>query len=400
MPVDLLALPDEMASPRPPRTGRWCLAVLVGSLLSAGLVLLLWPQAWAEFRLWFWCCTLVLPSMGGLALYALRLRAFEDQREYAQSWNLHREQQRALLIERGQRPVEALAFSYCSPAGNNQLAQALWKGAKPLQAIFVEPLALTMRLSQLRPWVRDFTVEEYAQRLADCLGRLMPGLDEDLQRYAGNAPLRLRIRHNQVLSDAEVLSLWQAARGGKGTVDEVVFATEAEDGLLWLDAWLDAPEAFPLVLSLEINLFREPVEGQAESVSAVLLALPAWCARRAVKPMASVHRPVRLLNAANSLDEVLRWGRLEDAGDQVFFTWQSQLSGAVREEVRTAMNALGYSLGEERSHPLDDSLGLPGCAVGNMALIVACEQAACSDQAQLLLLQDASPHGCVIQPIR
>lgn len=399
MPVDLRALPEKLALPQPPCHGRWCLVILLCSLLAGILLVLLWPDDSGRMSLWFWCCVVIFPLMLGLALFALRLRVYEEQREYRDSWNQHQDQQRAALIEQGQRPVDVLAVSYCSPAANNRLAEALRKGSTPLLATYVESQKLTMHLSQLTPQAKLFTADEYRQRLAGFFRQVMAGLDEELQHHARATPLRLRIRHNQILSDDEVLSLWRAAYAGQPLIDQVVFAAE-EDGLLWLDSWLDSTDAFAMLLSLEINLFQAPVDGQAESVSALLFAQRTWCAKHAIEPMAAVHRPVSMTDVVQSLDDALRWGHLAGADDEVFFTWQSQLPGACSGSASIAMRAAGRALDRDRSHQLDASLGSPGCAVGHMGLIVACEQAQADSQPQLLMLQDVSPQCCVVRPFR
>ena len=397
MPVDLSVLPEKLSLPRPPRHGRWCLVVLVCSLVGASLVVLLWPEDRWRMSLWFWCCALVLPLMLGLVLYALRLLAYERRCEYVESWNHSHDEQEQVLIERGQRAMALLATSYCSAAGNNQVAQALRYGSKPLQPIYLESQALTMRLSQLTPPAQLHTKEEYAQRLGAFFQQVMRGLDPELQRYARNMPLRVRIRHNQVLSDDEVLSLWHSSGGGEQLVDQVAFAIQ-DDGLLWLDAWLDEPRTCQLLLSLEVNLFLSPVAEQAESVSAVLLAHPDWCVKQGFAPMALVHRPVQVADQTDALSDALLWGRLQ-AGDTHFFTWQTQLPSEFLCDVNVAMSSAGHPLDTARCQRLDDSFGLPGCAVGNVALIVASEQARADRQAQLVMLQDTSLQVCVVQPV-
>ncbi|MEF9673993.1 hypothetical protein QNM99_25045 [Pseudomonas sp. PCH446] len=165
MPVDLNALPEKLALPQPPGLGRWCLIILLCPLLTSILLFLLWPGDSGRMSLWFWCCALVLPLMGGLVLYALRLLAYERRCDYLESWNLNHEEHQQGLIQKGQRAIALLATSYCSAAGNSQIAQALRLGSKPLQPIYIESQELTLRLSQLKPPARHYTKEEYTQRL-------------------------------------------------------------------------------------------------------------------------------------------------------------------------------------------------------------------------------------------
>jgi len=395
VPVDLRALPEKLPLPRPPHHKRWCLLVLLCSLITAGLVILLWPDNRWRMSLWFWCCAFLLPLMFGLVLYALRLLGYERRSEYVASWNQTHAEQEHMLIGRGQRAIALVATSYASPAGNNQIAQALRLGSTPLQPMYLKPQHQTLRLSQLSPPAQAYTREEYAQRLRNYFDQVMRGLESELQLYACDMPVHVRIRHNQVLGDEEVLSLWKASAASTQAVEPVVYGTE-DDGLLWIDAWLDAPATSELVLSIEANLFLNPVAEHTESVSAVLLAHPDWCAAKGFDPIALIHRPVQLLEQAEALQDAFLWGRIDKANP--YFTWHSQVPADCVADAVVTLRAAGYLPDSEKSHQLDASLGRPGCAVGNIALIAAGEGAKADGQAQLIMLQDASPQVCVVQP--
>jgi hypothetical protein len=395
VPVDLKALPDKFDLPAPPRAGRWCLIVLLCSFLGGAVVVLLWPDDSDHRSLWFWSCALVLPLMSGLLLFALRQSAHERRCDYLRGWNQVREEKERALIQQGQRDIALLATSYATAAGNNKVAEALRKGSKPLSPAYIKAQAQTMRLSPLDSPVPLPTQDQYRQRISKYLQQVMCGLEPEM-RCVGDAPLRVRIRHDQVLDDPEVLSLWRAHRGNERMMDQVTFATQ-DDGLLWLDTWLDDQEADQPVLSLEFNLFLEPVPDHAESVSALLLAPSQWCTKQNITPLALIHRPVRITHLAEDLEDALLWARVPPASNE-YSIWQTQMPVELRTEIALAMSKTGRLFDIAKSHLLDDSLGLPGCAVGHVALIVASEQAATEREAQLVMLQDASPQVCVIQP--
>ncbi|MBC3948669.1 hypothetical protein [Pseudomonas folii] len=396
MPVNIRALPEKLSLPLPPRNKRWCLVVLLCSMIVAGLVFFLWPDSRWRMTPWFWCCVLVLPLMGGVTLYALRLLAFERRTEFVESWNQNRTELEQALIEHGQRPIALLGTSYCSGAGNNLLAQVLRNGSKPLYPTFLKSQGRAVRLSQLSPPAQLHDKAEYTQRLSAYFDQVMKGLEPELQLYASDTPLRVRIRHNQVLCDDEVLALWRSSIGERHAVDQVVFANQ-DDGLLWIDALLDEPAASGLLLSLEVNLFLDPIAEQAESVSTVLLAAPDWCARKGFAPSALIHRPVQISDQADALKDALLWGQIQKGATQ-YFAWYLQMPSDFLCDTTIALNAEGYPPDIEARLTLDDSFGRPGCAVGNIALIVASEGAKADRRAQMIMLQDASPQVCVVQP--
>ncbi|MFK8332308.1 hypothetical protein M2D63_020095 [Pseudomonas sp. BJa5] len=394
MTVDLRALPDKVQLPTPPGKGRWSLVMLLITLLCSGLVVLFWPGDQSRNSAWFWCCAVVFPMLSGVLVFALRLLAYERQYNFAQGWNQSHGQQEHALIRQGQRAIAVLATSYCSPAGNNRLAQALRSGSTPLQPVYLPQRLTTLRLSRLPHPMQQTAGQSGVQRLQGVLQQVMRGLDEDLLRL--KAPVLVRIRHNQLLTDAEVLAVWHSCASDDMAVEQVIFATQ-DDGLFWLDTWLDELGAPALLLSIEINLFAEPVAEQAESVSAVLLALAERCAGQGPEPSAWIHRPVSMSSQAGSVQDVLCWGRIENTTSE-FFTWQLQVPDALLSEMNIVMSGTGYPLDSEKCNRLDDSFGLPASAVGNIAMIIASEQAVADSQPQLVMLQDATPHWCVVRP--
>lgn len=400
MAVDLSSLPERRMLPRQPRHWRWGVVILLCSLVVGGLMVLLWRVDSWHTSFWFWICALLGGLITGLVFYALRLLAYEKHRDYIGSWNESRDELEQSLIRRGQRTVAVLAVSYCSGAGNNKLAQALRLGSKPLQPIYLEGQALTMRLSQLKPPVQNHSKSECAKRLRGFLQQVVRGLESDLEMGARSLAVDVRIRHNKVLCNEELLSIWSAVTTNHRLTDSVVFAMD-DDGVMWLDAWLDAPERHQLLVSVEINLFLNPVAEQAETVTAVLLGSSQWCNTQKIDSIALVHRPVQLECPGRSIKDAVTdaflWGQLR-AGEETYFSWQAQVPGDVLRETSIAVNAARFPFNVARCHRLDDSFGLPGCAVGNVALIVASECAKAEDGPQVVLLQDASAQIFIVRP--
>lgn len=395
MPVDLKALPEQLPLPQPLQHGRWWLMVLLCTLVVGGTVVLLWPQGHWPMSMWFWCCVVVFPLIPGLLAYALRLLTYEKRRDYARSWNESREEHAQVLIIQGRRAVALLTTAYRSGAGNNRIAEALRRGGNPLQPVYLESMAQTMRLNQLEPHVRLHTPQEYAQRLQLYMQQVVIELGPDLHRFAHNKQLCIRIRHNQVLSDDNVLSLWRSAWNKVGIDHQVFFATQ-DDGLMWLDTWLDDPNRH-LWLSLEINLFLEPVAEHAESVCAVLLASYEECIAQKFEPVAWIHRPVRMADPVFALQDAFFFGGLTP-GSKEHFIWLTQIPKDMSGEANIALSTAGYPVDVAMLHQLDSSFGSPGCAVGNVALVLASEQASADHQPQVVMLQDVSPQVFVVRP--
>lgn len=394
MPVDLSVLPAKLALPQAPKLARWCLILLLCSSLVGVLVVLLWPSERWQASLWFWCCVLVLPMTLGIALYGIRYSAYEKHREYILGWNLSHEQQEQALVDAGQRPIGLVSSAYLTGAGSRDVAAALIGRSKPLKPVCAK--APFMRINPLFPVCEPLGPQMYRVRLVEQLEGVLRALKRDLARCQDVAPLHVRIRHNHVLGDEDVLSLWRSCRAGQAFEDAVVFAHN-DDGLMWMDAWLDQQQPFGPLLSLEFNLFLEPVAEHAESVTAVLMAPVDWCASHGISARALIHRPVRISDLSVDLDTSLHWGRLNEVGDE-FRVWYSQLKGDFLGELKMAMRAADQLPSTDCWFGLDEPFGLPGCAVGNMTLILAGEQANEERRGQLVVLQDASRQAFVVQP--
>ncbi|WP_449433886.1 hypothetical protein [Pseudomonas putida] len=395
MPIDLNMLPAKKKLPLPPKTRCWVTIILLCCLLGSSLTILFWPEELKQMSLWRWCSMLLLPLIAGFLLFAFRGIVYQRQCDFVKSWNHRHAEHEQRLIQQGQRAIALLATSYSTPAGNNQLAYALRSGSKPLQPVYLHDMKTVRMASQLPDAGTHDRANKYG-RLQMYLHQVMRGLEDEMQRYGGYSPLRLRIKHNHVLSDDEVVAVWHSCAMDKLSIETLQFAAQ-DDGVLWLDEWLDQPDDCALMLSLEINLFVEPLEGQAESVSALILAQPYFCEQHGFAATAWIHRPVPMSDNAQSLREVLRWGRLgEDS--QPYFVWQTQVPNDYLCRVTIAMSSAGQSLDKEKYMQLDRVLGKPADAVGNLAIIVASEQAAAEDQSQLIMMQDKTPQWFVVRP--
>lgn len=396
MPVNLRELPDKLTPPPFPGKVRWFLLVVLCTATGFGLTLLFHTgEQWSDPTS-FWGRALALPLILGLFLYGLRLLAHETREAYVTGWNRARSEVESQLVDQGRQPIALLASSYCTAGGSEHLAASLRTGSKPLQTVFLPLNSTTMRWSPLVD-PQPYPPEAYAQRVEMWLERVLAAPAVDVNRLFPGQPVQVRIRHNALLADEDVIKIWQCCAQRKGLNIESVRAASSEDGLLWLDNWLDQENAFPLVLSVEFSLFDRPVADQAESMSVVLLARSGFCQAQGLRPSAWIHRPVAMTVEPQSLREVLLWGRVAEEG--LPFTWQAQVPAPRLHEMSMALAETGRALANDACLCLDETLGAPGSAVGNLSLIVAGEQASSDKQPQLLMVQDVTPQWCIVQPV-
>lgn len=395
MPIDLHRLPGKMAVPGDPPLGRWSLLAVTGSLLLSGTIALLWPEGRWHPSPWFWCAVVVFPLLGAFVTLAMALLSRERHGEFVTSWNRNQVRHADRLISEGQVPIALMAAAYRTPAGGEQLAQALRAGTRAMRPCRAATDVATAYLGLLEPCAVDFSEAAYAQRLLALLQPAVRSLDLLIGSLPNGKPLAIRIRHDGTLSDEGMAALWRSVKCPHVACLEPVFANPA-DGLMWIDKWLDAPDPEAWVLSLEINLFTQPVPSHTESVSAVLLARASSVAKHPLTPMAWIHRPVIVGDSARGLDDALLWGHVQQAVPAPF-VWHSQVDPLRLRHLMTGPGPYLVALDPMCCQGLDDSFGRPGAAVGHVAMIIAAEQAVADQQPQLVLLQDSHLQACIVR---
>lgn len=362
------------------------------AVLGGVLALYLWPQSMSTHSAWFWFCILVLPSSVGLVCYSFRLRTYENERDRVNYWNRLHQQQYELQLEKGQRPAGVLGKAFITPIACNKLASAMLSHGSQLQSTYFPHLRHTLTTARLEPSADQISKEGYRIRLTEYLMRLHRMLKSDLSALADDRP-SVRIRHDGSLDNVQIEQVWRDTFPAACIIDECVAGAEG-DGMMWLDAWLDRDEA-TLMLSVEINLFLEPRDGQSESISALLLASPAWLTQHDIKPEALIYRPVIATQDISSLQDMLRWGAL--SADENHTLWRSQVDRDALTQLIQQSEKLGYTPGQHESYILDDLFGEPGAAAGNIAMLCACEHAIFSDKPQWIMITDNTTHQAIVR---
>ena len=393
MPVELKKIPEKLPLPESPSALRWLIVIALIAVVGGILVLYLWPEGMSTHSALFWFCFLVIPLAVGSACYAFRLHAYENERDRVNYWNHLYQEQYDVQVERGRRPVGVLGKAYITPIARNKLASALITHGSQLQSTYFSSLQQVLTTARLDPSTVFVSKESYSERLTHSLIQLLHILESDLSAFPTDK-LSVRLRHDGSLDDVHIAQIWQSIFPASYPVDSFV-VEQKDDGMMWLDNWLDQNES-TLMLSVEINLFMEPRDYQSESISALLLASPGWLAQHDVKPEIVIHRPVIATEDICTLEDMLRWGKLSVDEACALWRWQVDTEAVVR--LIQQSEQLGYSPGQNEDYMADDLFGHPGSALGNIALICACEHAMTSNKAQWVIMTDKTTHQAIVRP--
>lgn len=395
MPVDLKQLkPPKPYPPRGPGIRVW-LAVWVACVVVVdGAILLLWPHKQPASGAIFWLPVAGLPNVLFLAIVIVVRSSYEGAYLHAMFYNDHREQRRRNLIDRGQQTVRVLDYSYRLAVPDGKLASTIAEGtpilkAQPLKdgtasarhtrlpddtdTASVDPL-LTQVLQQVPV---DRTGRLYAQLLAPLVRTIQPLL------RAGLTPAVRLVAVDPANPGAGLTQLQTVIRAMNLYLPDCK-AVAADDGLMPVDAWLDAGEKRPLLV-VAVQLHDKPPEDSAEGGVALLFLRQAVALPDTVTPRATLHRPVTvpLQELAEGLALSMLWGCVTPPMlKQVWLTGfdaqeQTLVTQACR---RTALEPLTKF--EARRAP-DTILGHAGLAASWLAVAAVAEHGA--DASQLIL---------------
>lgn len=395
MPVDLeqIGLPQQYPPPGPPaRT--WLFVWVACMILVVGAVLLLWPRGTPAHGAWFWLLAAGLPNAIFIALVAWSRTYYESAHLHVLFYNEHRERHRLTLIDRGQRALRLVGYAYQLPLQDGTFAKTVIDGpallkAQPLrdgstivrhtrlsdQVASAPSDPLLVQVLQQAPLTREGKL--YAQLLAPLTGMLEKFL------HAGSAPAVRLVVSDPSLAD-EGLRQLRTVVGAFGLPALECDMVIGSDGLMPIDAWLDANETRPLLM-IAVQLHDVPPDGSAEGGAALLLAPETARLPDGITVCAVLHRPVsaQLTELAESIALATLWGKA--APSAVASAWltgfdaheHTQISSACRQ---TRLN--GLTRHEARYAP-DRAIGHAGVAAGWLAIVAAAE---CSSESPQLIM--------------
>ena len=221
MPIELKKIPEKIPLPEPPSAFRWFITIVLISVLGGILALYLWPEKMSTHSAWFWFCIFVIPLSTGLACYAFRLRAYENERDRVNYWNHLHQEQHDIQVKRGRRPAGLLGKAYITPIACNKLASALINHGSQLQSTYFAHFQQAFTTARLEPSTSHFLKEGYSTRLTGYITQLLRMLEPDLSVLPADR-LSVRLRHDGSLDNMQITQIWQAIFPATYHMDSIV----------------------------------------------------------------------------------------------------------------------------------------------------------------------------------
>ena len=322
MPIDLKQLkPPKPYPPRGPGLRVWVVVWIVCVVVVEAAILLLWPHHQPARGAIFWLPVAGLPNVLFFAIYIVARAGYEGAYLHTMFYNDHRERRRRTLIDRGQEAVRVLDYSYRFAVADGKLASTIAERTPVLKAQPLRDGTATARHTRL-PDDTDTTSTDplLAQVLqqvpVDRAGKLYAQLLAPLVRTIG--PLlsvgltpAVRLVVADPANPGDALKQLQTVIGAMNLYLPDCKAVAAADGLMPVDAWLDAVEKRPLLV-VAVQLHDKPPEDSAEGGVALLFLRQTVALPGAVTPRATLYRPVAVppQELAEGLALSMLWGRV------------------------------------------------------------------------------------------
>lgn len=333
MPVDLSPAGRPHAYPQRMRFWPWAFTWFVCNVCAPVIVLLAWPKGEPASGLKFWGWIFGAPN--GLFLVLLGFgRAGYEVLWYRAYWrNHHRDRWLAEKIRFAQRPLHVLGAGYCLPLGGKSLSDVLAGKRSILKAqaprhgpgkivcnrfedndpLLAGPSMTDEEDAQTGDAAELTEAAPIVQMIRSALEPLI-GSIQALSRYEKAYWPLVRVLAEPEIASLRLAQVRDAMRLAALPPLEVQ-AVPAVDGLLVIDAWLDARENRPLLVVAAAWYDDDIDEGLAEGCAAVLLDAGYFKLPQEVIRKAALHRPVAgdAVEPEYGFANAARWGKADAA---------------------------------------------------------------------------------------
>ncbi|EGT0660779.1 hypothetical protein JAF83_000935 [Citrobacter werkmanii] len=171
---------------------------------------------------------------------------------------------------RGQPEIGVLGISYETPVASHKLSAALLQGGSELQTYYSPARQTILTTAMFSSSMATKSATEYRLRMETQLRAALYQLQTELAQFPGQ--LAVRLVRDKILINKRIVAAWNAIFTAPERVYDIQISSE-NHGVMWIDEWLDKEDE-TLLLSVEINVFEQARDQEAESVSALLLASP------------------------------------------------------------------------------------------------------------------------------
>ncbi|MEJ8798384.1 hypothetical protein WKR88_19015 [Trinickia caryophylli] len=371
-----------------------------------GAVLLLWPKDLPAHGALFWLLIAGLPNAVFVALVALNRADYESRHLRVLYYNDHRERRRMELVEEGQQSLKVFGYAYRLPLECGTFAQTVAKGmsllkAQPLRdgTTIVRHLLLPEddESDVVDPRLRQVLAQSSLTREGKLYAQLLAPLLDIIDGLAVSGVLpAVRLMVDDDVPPGQALQQIRVVLGAFHLPALECRVIPGCDGLMPVDAWLDAKETRPLLL-MAAALHDVPPAESTEGGVAILLAPETLRLPSELVSCATIHRPVS--RPADEFGEgvalSLLWGKA--APSSVERAWVTGFAEDQHALIGVACRRTGLErlTTHESRFNQDRVVGHAGNAAGWLAVTAAAEYG--GERPQLILNRARTMQAAIVR---
>lgn len=402
MPVDLSAIPDVAIRKRPPLLKRWLVVLLIFFVFSGLLTSWLWPAHKTTHGALFWHCFITVPLVMWTLLLGLRWLFYLSAVWPADGWDEEREQDIAYEIQRGQRYLllEEVAV---------HLPHVVTSGTLTHQFLLPQGVILPAVVNENTQAVAYHAgFDDGEPTLSDRVLRRVKALLDDraiqsaLSHSYAARPLSviIQISCESELNKEDIKGIYKCISPLLPVSSKIQFLPKF--GLTEIDSWLDAPDSFPTLLILSVNVLSLISDGEGEAAVALLLRFGVEDASQLT--VAHVHRPELAKDTTaihESAIQALHWGKT--CCEDIAALWLAGMGVENKTQALLANNNLKFPRAEASAQltDIDMKSGYTGVASPWLAIALAAGNVGVTPYPQLIMSmanRDAQPWWMVVYP--
>ncbi|MFJ2992478.1 hypothetical protein [Pandoraea sp. NPDC087047] len=402
MALDFDKLPSEVAVPdTPPSRFVWTAVFVVLLLFGVAAVLVLWPTSEPTHTPWFWTCIALYPA--GIAGFVVSrgFSVYEGRRLDALEWNRACRQfaQEKFAQEGVPLRILAAAIRVTEADANNHVRSIVEKtmtlNAKAsghaantsITARWFEPVDAALAVNE---------VERHESIIEWIFDKLLIDMSESLNAQPADVRLSVLLDVSGYSGKADLVDIWQTRWRHHRFRSAHAQRVPTSIDLMAVDAWLDGEtgaspfdQSTVLLISASLSavLDADPPHGTAECGIGLLMTSAAFSDRHKLRPIASLHRPLRSnsKDLNHSLVYALRWGQINL--DSISAVWLTGFDGQSVGPLHAAINFAGGDKRRDEPLPeidLDRTVGHGRQTAGWLAATCASLRAAETAESHLL----------------
>lgn len=397
MSVDLTKLPEPL--PCLKRFNIWFWAILFLVFVASGiLVTFIFSLFFPITNLLFIFSALILPFVVWIFvfLYALYYRGYRET--YIKQWNEQREQRRNELVNHARRGLYVLDYSLITAYGLGNNANGVVTNQYSIAAKRPINGGVPIAHSAL-DLPSGMSCYDFDKRIENIFIQWQQKYRSKLNELPTNLNIHVRLFIDTPIAIENIENIWLKTLGK--TVKSTSFNIEDPKGSTkFFEEWLDHSEYDQdLLLTINLHLFDQPINGEAESAVILLLAGEQAILNQYLiisePSVVKIFRSEQTSSFEQTINNTLLWAMADDKPyDGV---WYSGVSVEQNIEIMNHFNRIEFEHGEIFN--IDTSIGYTQDSAYFLAMALAVEHALETKNKQLIIIGQPKATASVVTTI-